>query len=79
MGSKHDGLEARCADFVDGSGIGAGLHSGSEGDLTGGRLTDTSLDDIAKVDFLSNRGIDFRCLESMLESSDTQLRGRQGL
>ncbi len=42
-------------------------------------MTNTSLDDIAEVDFFRNGRVDAVCLERMLESDDTKLGRSQGL
>jgi len=49
---KHDRLHPTSAHLVNGSSIGPMLHPRSEGDLTSGGLTNSSLDDIAEENLL---------------------------
>jgi len=75
LGSEHDGLHTTSTDLVDGGSVGASAHACTEGDLTSGRLTDTGLNDITKVNLLYNSRIDVLGGKSVLESDDTELRG----
>jgi hypothetical protein len=79
LGSKHDGLHAACADFVDGGGIRGGAHAGAKSGLTSRRLANTGLYDIAEVDLLDDGRIDIFGLESVLQSSSTELGSGEGL
>ena len=79
LGGEHDRLETTGADLVDCSRIGTRAHARAEGDLTGGGLADTSLDDIAEVDLLDELRLDTRLLERVLQGNDTKLGGREGL
>lgn len=71
--SEHDGLHAASADLVDGGGIGAGLKTGTKGDLTSRRLADASLDDVSEVDLLNNGRVDVLGFECVLEGDDAKL------
>ena len=59
LSSEHDRLHTTGTNFVDSGGIGRRFHPCTEGDLPRRRLANTSLNDIAKVDLLSDSRIDF--------------------
>lgn len=79
LGSKHDGFHAAGTDLVDGGGIGAGLETSGEGDLTSRGLADTSLDDVSEVDLLNDGRIDVLGLESVLQGDSPELSSGEGL
>jgi hypothetical protein len=56
--SEHDRLHTTGANFVDSGGIGRRLHPCTESDLPRRRLANTSLNDVAEVDLLSDSRID---------------------
>lgn len=51
---------------------------GTDTDLSGGRLPDTSLDDVAHVKLLDLLRLDTGPVDGVLDGDDTELRGGEG-
>lgn len=51
---------------------------GTDTDLPGGRLPDTSLDDVAHVNLLDLLWLDTGPVDGVLDGDDTELRGGEG-
>lgn len=51
---------------------------GTDTDLSGGRLPDTSLDDVAHVKLLDLLWLDTGPVDGVLDGDDTELRGGEG-
>lgn len=78
LSSDGDGLQATGANFVDGGSIGAGLQPSTKSNLSGRRLTDASLHDVTKVNFLDRLCRDVILLNSMLQGGDPKLSRGEG-
>jgi len=78
LGCEHDSLEAARADFIDGGCIGSDGHASTEGSLSCRGLADAGLDNIAKIDLLYDRGVDFGLLKGALESSNAKFGRGEG-
>lgn len=78
LGGKHNGLHTTGTDLVDGGGICSLGDTCTDTDLPGGRLPNTSLDDVAHVKLLDALWLDTGPLDGVLDGDDTELRGGDG-
>jgi hypothetical protein len=78
LGGQHDCLETARADFVDGGRIRIDRKARTERNLSCGGLANASLHNVAKVDLLYGRRVNFGLLKGALEGYDAELGSSDG-
>jgi len=78
LGGQHDCLETARANFVDGGRIRFDRQASAERYLSCGRLANASLHNVAKVNLLYGRRINFGLLKGALEGYDAELGSSDG-